>query len=300
VEETPVPERVSALRAALRAGLFALIAVAGVAALAGIGLLAIRLSGRHIHVARDAAIPPQFALLAELVQLGPILLATWVMTRYEHRPVADFGLPLRRIFAWPFAGGIAAGLASIALVVGAMIASGSAHVTGFATTGGAAVLYALLWAVTFLVVGMAEESFFRGYPQFRLGAAFGYWPAAVGLSVLFALLHRNPGETPLGQIEVFLFGMFQCFALRRFGDLRWPIGFHAAWDWGQTCLFGVGDSGVVGAGAVLHTSVSGPSLLSGGSTGPEATIFTPVILAAVALLVSLRVRKPATPATVNR
>lgn len=52
--------------------------------------------------------------------------------------------------------------------------------------------------------------------------------------------------------------------------LRWPIGFHAAWAWGQTCFFGVGDSGIIGAGTILQTTVSGPAWLSGGSAGAIA------------------------------
>jgi hypothetical protein len=263
----PEPARLPRLRAILRVLLFLLVAGGGMAALAGIGLLVIRLTGRHAHFLPGEAIPAPLLFAGELVQLGPILLAMWVMAWREHRTFADYGLPWRRLFAPPLWAGALA---------------------GFATTGGAAVLSAAMWAVTFLAVGLAEELFFRGYPQFALGAGFGYWPAALSLSLLFGVLHSfNPGESIVGKSEVVVFGLFMCVALRRFGDLRWPIGFHAAWDWGQTYLFGVGDSGVVGAGALLHTEVAGPRFLSGGSAGPEATIFTPVMLGAIGLGLAL-------------
>jgi uncharacterized protein len=32
------------------------------------------------------------------------------------------------------------------------------------------------------------------------------------------------------------FGLLFCLSLRRTGSLWWAVGFHAAWDWGQTLL----------------------------------------------------------------
>jgi len=281
--------------------LFLLVAGGTGAMLAGIAYLVFRIAGYHPSLTKGQPIPAPFLLAGELFQLVPILLAMWVMARRERRTFADYGLPWRRLFAPPLWAGALAGIAAIAIVVGAMIASGAAHVAGFATTGGAALLSAALWAATFLAVGLAEELFFRGYPQATLGATFGYWPAAIALSLLFGVLHSfNPGESIVGKSEVVVFGLFMCVALRRFGDLRWPIGFHAAWDWGQTYLFGVGDSGVVGAGALLHTEVAGPSFLSGGSAGPEATIFTPVMLGAIALGLVLSRSRRQTAQTLDR
>jgi hypothetical protein len=280
------------LRAILRVLLFLLVAGGAMAALAGIAYLAFRFTGYHPHIARDRPLPAPLLFAGELFQIGPILLAMWVMARREGRTFADYGFPWRRFFAPPVWAGALAGIAALAIVVAAMILSGAARIDGFATTGAAALLDGAMWALTFLAVGVAEELFFRGYPQATLAAGFGYWPAAIALSLLFGVLHGfNPGETLIGKAEVVVFGLFMCVALRRFGDLRWPIGFHAAWDWGQTYLFGVGDSGVVGAGALLHTVTAGPSFLSGGSAGPEATIFTPVMLGAIALGLVLNARR---------
>ena len=295
----PDPARLSRRHAILRVLLFLLVVAGGMAALAGVTYLVMHFSGRHALLQRGQPIPAPLLFAGELFQLGPILLAMWVMARREGRTFADYGFPWRRLFAAPLWAGALAGIAAIAIVVGAMIVSGTAHIAGFATTGGAALLSAAMWALTFLAVGLSEELFFRGYPQFTLGAGFGYWPAAVAISLLFGVLHSfNPGESIVGKSEVVVFGLFMCAALRRFGDLRWLIGFHAAWDWGQTGLFGVGDSGVVGVGALLHTEVAGPSFLSGGSAGPEATIFTPVMLGAIAI--GLALSRPQTAQALDR
>ena len=282
----------SCLRAAWRIFVFMLIASAVSATLAAIAIGALHFAGAHVVLAsrRHAVTLEAPQLLAgELLAFIGLVTSTWVMARWEHRSLADFGFPWRRLFTRPFWIGLASGFVAIAVVVVAMIVCGSAHVTGFATHGGAIVAQAALWAITFLFVAMVEEVLFRGYPQFTLAANVGYWPGAVGMTLLFTLLHAgNSGESPVGIIGVFSVGFLFCFALRRLGDLRWPIGFHAAWDWGQTCFFGTPDSGLFASGSILRTETSGSSLLSGGSAGPEGTIFALLALAAVAFVLYAR------------
>jgi membrane protease YdiL (CAAX protease family) len=57
------------------------------------------------------------------------------------------------------------------------------------------------------------------------------------------------------------------------GSLWWAIGFHAAWDWGQSFLYGTPDSGVLVRGHYLSSRPRGSVLLSGGETGPEGSIY---------------------------
>src|SRR5262249_6746703 len=82
------------------------------------------------------------------------------------------------------------------------------------------------------------------------------------------------GENALGLANVAAFGLLACLALKRTGNLWLVIGFHASWDWGETYLFGVGDSGHPPApGHLLSSIVSSksPAWLSGGSVGPEGS-----------------------------
>ncbi|HTU60556.1 MAG TPA: hypothetical protein VMF89_19025, partial [Polyangiales bacterium] len=69
------------------------------------------------------------------------------------------------------------------------------------------------------------------------------------------------------------------FSLWRTGSLWWAIGLHAAWDWAQSFLFGVADSGSVSAYRLMSTHPVGSPWLSGGATGPEGSVFVlPVML----------------------
>ena len=83
----------------------------------------------------------------------------------------------------------------------------------------------------------------------------------------------------MGALSVFVIGMFFCFTLRRTGNLWFPIGMHAAWDWGETYFYGVADSGLKPIGNLLASTSRGNHWISGGSVGPEGSIFALVVLA---------------------
>jgi uncharacterized protein len=135
-----------------------------------------------------------------------------------------------------------------------------------------ALLYGVLWAVAMYMVGIGEEFTLRGYTQFTLTTGIGFWWAAAVLSLVFALLHLpNPGETRLGIASVVAIGLFFVFTLYRTGSLWFAIGMHASWNWGQTFLYGVPNSGMVAKGHLLNPTIQGPAWYSGGTAGPEGS-----------------------------
>jgi membrane protease YdiL (CAAX protease family) len=72
--------------------------------------------------------------------------------------------------------------------------------------------------------------------------------------------------------------MVFCYALWRTGSLWWGIGFHATWDWAQSYLFGVADSGNISVGRLFITHPQGKTILSGGADGPEGSLFASLAL----------------------
>jgi hypothetical protein len=141
--------------------------------------------------------------------------------------------------------------------------------------------FAAFWGVFFLIVAFAEEFLLRGYSLFTLSQAIGFWPAAVLLSIAFGAIHQlNPGEAWNGLVAASCIGLFFCLTLRRTGSLWFAVGFHAAWDWGESYLYSVPDSGGISPGHLLKSSLHGPNWLTGGSVGPEgsALIFVLLIL----------------------
>jgi CAAX protease family protein len=98
---------------------------------------------------------------------------------------------------------------------------------------------------------------------------------------------RNPGEGPVGALSVLVIGMFLCFTLSRTGTLWFAIGFHAAYDFGETYVYSVPDSGFVMPGHLLASSFHGPAWLTGGTVGPEGSVFDFVIMAIAFLVFNL-------------
>jgi len=133
---------------------------------------------------------------------------------------------------------------------------------------------AMAWAVGFALVGIFEEFTFRGYAQFVLSEGIGFWPAAFLLSASFGAVHlQNPGEDWVGALSVTVFGLFACFTLRRTGSLWFAVGFHAAGDFAETFLYSVPDSGMLAKGHLLNSNFHGPRWLTGGTIGPEGSVF---------------------------
>jgi membrane protease YdiL (CAAX protease family) len=208
------------------------------------------------------------------------ILAALVLARLERRPFDDYGMPLAQAFGKKFWIGALWGVAAMSAMIFLIRALGGYSLGAIDLPRAALVRYALEWAAVFLLVGLYEEFFFRGYLLFTLSSGMRFWPAAVLLSFLFGAVHlRNPGEGPVGALAVFVIGMFFCFTLRRTGTLWFAIGFHAAWDYCETYIYSVPDSGIVMPGHLLSSSFHGPAWLTGATVGPEGSIFDFVILA---------------------
>jgi membrane protease YdiL (CAAX protease family) len=196
-------------------------------------------------------------------------------------------LPARFAFRSHFWLGTIIGFLAISTSLFAIFALHGFHLAGMAIHGKTILTATVAWSAAFVVVGLGEEFAFRGYLQYTLATGMGYWPAAFLLSALFALAHAaNPGESKFGLLSVVCFGLLFCFIVRRTGNLWWVVGFHAGWDWGQTFFYGVTDSGLTPYHNLFNSSFSGPTWLTGGTVGPEASIFAPLVLLTVGILFS--------------
>ena len=231
----------------------------------------------------------------EAAGITAVIVAMWLLSRLERRKALAYGLAggnrTRR-----FLSGLMWGLALLSLLVYLMNTLGLIVFDVRLLFGTAILHYGLVWAAGFLLVAFKEELFSRGYLQFTLtrglrsvylwifGARYanvlGFWTAAIALSYFFGAGHGgNSGESPLGLLSAGLAGLLFCLSLWRTGSLWWAIGFHASWDWAQSFLYGVPDSGLMASGHLFATHAVGSTWLSGGATGPEGSVlFLPVAL----------------------
>jgi membrane protease YdiL (CAAX protease family) len=219
-------------------------------------------------------------MLTEIQLLIAAVIPALIMARVENRPFGAYGLPPRMAFGKLFWLGAVWGLVALTILMLVLRGIGAFYFGGLALHGVRVLKFAAFWGLFFLLVGVFEEFLMRGYTMFTLMQAFGFWPAAIVLSVLFGATHlANPGEAWIGIAAAGLIGFFFCLTLRRTGNLWFAVGFHASWDWGETYLYSVPNSGTVATGHLLRSSFHGSSWLSGGSVGPEGSVFVFLIIA---------------------
>ncbi len=226
-------------------------------------------------------------ILGEAMTFAAAFGAALIMSRLEDRPSGVYGLPLRSAFGKRFWQGMLIGFCEISLIVGVM-AIFHAYSFGSLSFHGVKILqWGLLWLVAAILIGLPEEFLFRGYMQYTLAEGIGFWPAALILSLLFAGVHKsNPGENWIGVANIFFTGMLWAFTLRRTGSLWLAVGWHAAFDFGESFFYSVPDSGGVFEGHLSNATVAhGRPWLTGGQVGPEASVLAFVTLGLGALLI---------------
>jgi membrane protease YdiL (CAAX protease family) len=244
---------------------------------------------------------PVLAIGQDGVAFVGLLAICWLFSRGERRPLSAYGIGPNR-FKDVFPGALW-GVVCLSLLVALLHSLHVLVFDGRNLYGRVIFLWGLKWLIAFLLVGFAEEYSFRGYVQFTLmrglwGLAerfnpdnprpLAFWLAATTLSLLFGAVHiSNAGENFFGIIAVVLAGLAFSYTLWRTGSLWWGIGFHATWDWAQSFLFGVADSGNISVGRLFVTHPAGNPYLSGGPDGPEGSICVVLALALAVAAVHL-------------
>lgn len=228
---------------------------------------------------------PHFLLIFDSIGFAVVLLASFVMSRIEKRRLGSYGLPLDRGECRHFGFGLLWGFGAISVLLCVLWMAHGYQVGYVGLHGRQLLYYPLAWGAAFILVGLSEEFMFRGYAQFALTTGIGFWPAAIVFSLLFGAVHStNSGEQFMGLAQVVIVALFFCFTLWRTGTLWFAVGYHAAWDWGQTFFYGTADSGLLGRGHLLNPTFHGPNWLTGGTVGPEGSYLNIPLVLTVTLL----------------
>jgi membrane protease YdiL (CAAX protease family) len=236
--------------------------------------------------AAEITVTPLLMGGSEAVAFLLLCAAALIMGKIEHRKFSEYGLPLRLALGKNFWRGALWGFLAISGTLLTMFLLHGFRVTSLALHGTTILSSLVAWGIALLMVGLFEEFLCRGYLQYTLASGIGFWPAAFVMSFLFGFGHIfNPSETIVGAVAAGMFGLLFCLFLKRTGSLWCSVGFHAAWNWGQT-FYGVPDSAIVPYHNLFNSTSNGPHWLTGGAVGPEASVLTPIALLVVALIFS--------------
>ncbi|MET7683035.1 type II CAAX endopeptidase family protein [Streptomyces sp. NPDC005423] len=146
---------------------------------------------------------------------------------------------------------------------------------------------------------VCEEIFFRGIVFRLVERRWGTTVALIVSALLFGGSHLfNPDATIGGALAIAIeAGLMLGAAYTATRTLWLPIGVHFGWNLAAGGLWGVTVSGSDAYTGVLHTTLSGPSALTGGGFGPEASVVA-ILVCSVATVYFLRAARRRTPQAV--
>ena len=228
-------------------------------------------------------------LFATAAMIGVVLL---FCRAFQKRRMRTLGF-VRKGMGKEYLKGLGIGFAMFSVAVLICVHTGSLRLEGFPETFALGIF--ALFAVGFLIQGMAEEVACRGYFLVSFARRHSVWAAVLANSVVFAALHLlNSGLSALALVNLTLFGVFASVYFVRTGNI-WGVGaLHSAWNLVQGNVFGIQVSGAELSCSVLSsTPVDGMGLINGGTFGLEGGLAVTVVLAASTLL-ALRMRPRAT------
>ncbi|MGH9475644.1 MAG: lysostaphin resistance A-like protein [Terriglobales bacterium] len=269
----------ASLRAGWRVAVFVLLAAGIPGALVMLALL-LRTQAGAAAATGGGLVSPWMTAINEAVLFFWILFITWIMARLERRPLGSYGLRGRQVFGGMFWRGVLWGVIALSVLLLLIFFSGDMAFGDLVLRGAAIPRFGLEWALSFLAVGFFEEYCFRGYALTTLSQGTGFWTAAIILSAGFGGVHLfNGGEAWMGALSAGLIGLFFCFTWQRTGSLWFAVGMHAAWDFCESWVYGVPDSGTISRGRLLQPTFHGSHWITGGSIGPEGSLWVFLIVA---------------------
>lgn len=222
-----------------------------------------------------------------------MILIVWGFCRlFEKRKMQTLGF-VKKGFVREYGIGLAVGLAVFSAAVLLAVLTGAIDITGVAVSSGREIGILVLFALGYMIQGMAEEVLCRGYLMVSAARRSPMWVAVLINSLFFAVLHLgNTGITPLAFINLFLFGVFASLYFIRRGNIWGSGAFHSVWNFAQGCIYGIQVSGMTKTTTIFGSSLTeGKEFLNGGAFGMEGGICVTVVLAAGIIVLYLMKQK---------
>lgn len=202
----------------------------------------------------------------------------------DRRKFSDYGFHLNRQWWADLGFGLGLGAVCMVFIFLVELAFGWIKVTDLTRTGNT-LPFALgigLAVINFILVGVQEELFSRGFLMRNLAEGFnwrGLGPRAALLvgyflsSSVFGLLHLgNPNASVISTLNLAVAGLFLGLGYLLTGELAIPIGLHITWNFFQGNVFGFPVSGGKAGATFIAIEQGGADWMTGGAFGPEAGV----------------------------
>ncbi|MBP5262276.1 MAG: CPBP family intramembrane metalloprotease [Clostridiales bacterium] len=121
-------------------------------------------------------------------------------------------------------------------------------------------VYLIVTFFCVMIQSSAEEMVTRGYIYHAHAERYPAWVAIFGNSLLFGILHLgNEGITVLSFLQIFFCGVAFSLVIYSRQSLWMAYGIHTMWNFTQSILFGLANSGIVSEGSFLHLEAASGS-----------------------------------------
>lgn len=186
--------------------------------------------------------------------------------------------------------GMVSGFLVFSVAVLICVLTGSLEFHGFSAEF--SIGFFLLFVLGYMIQGMSEEVFCRGYFMVSFSRRAPVIAAIMANALLFAALHlMNPGITVLAFVNLALFGIFASIYFLKRGNIWGVAAFHSIWNLVQGNVYGIEVSGMASNCSILEsTAIEGRELINGGSFGLEGGLAVTIVL--LAGIIFLCTRKP--------
>ena len=144
------------------------------------------------------------------------------------------------------------------------------------------ILYLAMGLIAVFIQSGAEELVMRGYLYGAVNARHGVMAAFIVNSLVFALLHgANTGVSITGILLLILISILTSLFVWRYGSLWMAMGLHTGWNYTQSLLLGLPNSGLVSKKSLLHLDAASDSIFYSAAFGLEGGITIIVILCVI-------------------
>ncbi|MBI9048510.1 MAG: CPBP family intramembrane metalloprotease [Anaerolineaceae bacterium] len=210
--------------------------------------------------------------------LGPLIGARWI----DKRSLTSLGFSFSKQWWKDIAFGLFLGGFLMLIIFLVELSFGWVSVEGFFRQDAGEypfIIGLVIVLFQFIMVGIYEETFFRGYllTNFSEGFTFiknqkvGLIVAYILTSSIFGIMHMlNPNTTLISTLNITLAGLFLGLGYVLTGNIGLSIGIHITWNFFQGNVFGFPVSGVFNPFSFIDSVQHGNELITGGDFGPEA------------------------------
>lgn len=154
------------------------------------------------------------------------------------------------------------------------------------------ILYLVIGLLAVFIQSGAEEITTRGYMYSAIESRYGVVIAFIVNSLFFAAMHgSNDGITLMAILHLIVTSVLLSLCVWRYDSLWMAMGIHTTWNYTQSLLLGLPNSGIVSEKALLHLDAASDSIFYSTSFGLEGGILAVILQLAIVVFIFIEVRR---------